>query len=277
MKTHKSLTLVFSTIILSFTIASCQIQSYGEVVEQEREVSEFTSIQTSNGLDLYLRQGNDYSLRLVADEDIIDDIKTEVQGETLKVYIENKSGSRKKREVHITFRELNSITASGGSDVNAKTIIEANNFEVNLSGGSDLDNLILSAHKFTGDFSGGSDAKIDFEKIEIVKIFASGGSDIEIDNLIGEVGDIQLRGGSDAELSGELKGLKIHASGGSDVEAYNLSVEDCTIELSGASDGVIAVTGSIDITLSGGSDLSVRGKPEIVRKEVCKSCDLELY
>ncbi len=179
MKTIQRTAFFMMIVTLSVSYAQAQITGNGNIVKKERDVQPFTAIVTSNGWDLVLTQGSTYSMIIETDENLVDKVKTEVKNGTLYIYSDARIMKSHRRMVHLTFKELNSIKASGGSDVFAETTIAtAGKFELNLSGGSDLNKINLKADALTGSFSGGSDAKISFVSVQNIKLDASGGSDI---------------------------------------------------------------------------------------------------
>ena len=58
---------------------------------QTRKVSGFNAIDVSAGIDLYITMGNTEEVKVVAANDIIDDIKTEVKDGALHIYMKNKN------------------------------------------------------------------------------------------------------------------------------------------------------------------------------------------
>ena len=188
MKTIQRTAFFMMIVTLSVSYAQAQITGNGNIVKKERDVQPFTAIVTSNGWDLVLTQGSTYSMIIETDENLVDKVKTEVKNGTLYIYSDARIMKSHRRMVHLTFKELNSIKASGGSDVFAETTIAtAGKFELNLSGGSDLNKINLKADALTGSFSGGSDAKISFVSVQNIKLDASGGSDIVLNNVIGRI------------------------------------------------------------------------------------------
>jgi hypothetical protein len=277
MKNIQRIAFFILSVTLPVSYASAQITGNGNIVKKERDVQPFTAIVTSNGWDLVLTQGNTYAMIIETDENLVDKVKTEVKNGTLYIYSDARIMKSHRRMVHLTFKELNSIKASGGADVSAETTITAaGKFALNLSGGSDLKNLNLKAGALTGNFSGGSDAKISFVSVQNIELDASGGSDIYLKNISGEAFTLTLNGGSDAILEGNTGKLMITARGGSDITAHNLNVKDCILDLFGSSDAKMNVTGTLDVTLSGGSDLLCKGNPRITNRSICKSCDVSI-
>ncbi len=133
--------------------------------------------------------------------------------------------------VYLTFKEIDAITASGGSDVESKGTISADRLKVDCSGGSDS-NLDLKVGELTCVTSGGSDSYLTGE----AKMFyakSSGGSDLHAIELKTAECEIEVTGGSDAGVYATEK-LKVHATGGSDVSYKGDALVDAN--MSGSSD-----------------------------------------
>ena len=277
MKNLQQITFYFLILLLSINYSNAQhVVGNGNIVKENRDVSPFSSIIVSDGWDLTLKQGETHAMLIEADENFIGHLKTEVSNGTLRIYADVKmvkhNGSKSK--IYLTFKDLNSLTASEGSDIDAETSIKSERIELKLSSGSDLSKFNLRAKQLMGRFSSGSDVNITFESIQQIDIEANGGSDLVLRKISGESCKLKLSGGSDAILDGAVSKLEITAGGGSDIEAYNLEVKNCALDLSGSSDAQMNVTGTLDITLSGGSDVSCTGNPQITNQNICKSCDL---
>lgn len=279
-------TLSILLLVVSVTCVQAQkIIGNGNVIKKNREVASFHSVIVKGGWDLVLTQGSSHALTVEADENFMEHLVTEVNDGVLNIYSNTqlsrnwrngRNGKISRTKIHLTFKDLKSIKASGGSDVTATTTIQVDQLDLNLQGGSDLERFKLKANSLKGYFSGGSDAEIIFESIQNIDIKANGGSDLEFRDMSAEQCNLVLSGGSDADLEGKIKELSIEGHGGSDIDAYNLKVEKCKLDLSGSSDANISITGTLDVILSGGSDLFCKGVPEITRKSVCKSCDFTL-
>lgn len=275
---------IISILILSTLTAQAQnkVIGNGNIITQNRTVSSFDAIEVSDGWDIILTQNGKHALKIESHENFMEHVVTEVVGGTLKIYATNrlsinwKNDRQHRKKIYVSFVNLKSIRASGGSDVEATQVIQAKDLSINLSGGSDLERFILKANSLNGKLSGGSDVSIAFETIQKINLVASGGSDLVLRDISGNACKLDISSGSDAILSGEVTNLEITASGGSDIDSHSLKVNDCTLALSGSSDAYMEVQGKLDISLSGGSDVSLRGSPQIVRKDICKSCDLSV-
>ena len=185
---------------------------------QVRNVKGFHAIRVSHGIDLYLSQGDEAVAISASDVDTRNRIITEVENGVLKIYMENKGmhwdWGNKKMKAYVSFKMLDDLDASGGSDVFTESTIKQEKLTIHLSGGSDLKGKVevndLSLHQ-----SGGSDVNIS-GTVSNLKIDASGGSDFHGYDLASDVCDIEASGGSDMHITVN-KELSVSASGGSDV------------------------------------------------------------
>jgi len=109
--------------------------------------------------------------------------------------------------------------------------------------------------------SGGSDIKsVNLLKLEELSVICSGGSDVNLNIDAGKL-KFKASGGSDGFLSGTAKTFLGKASGGSDIKAFELKTVDSYIEVTGGSDAEISVSRNLNVSGSGGSDVSYKGKP----------------
>lgn len=185
-----------------------------------RNVSGFKAIEVGGGIDLYLSSGNEALAISAKDKEDRDRIKTEVKDGVLKIYYEWKKGmnihinGNKALKAYVSYKILERLGASGGSDVSVDGTIKAGKFKLDVSGGSDFKGKI-DVSELDVDMSGGSDVNINGNAIFLM-IDASGGSDFNGYDLISDVCTINASGGSDINITVN-KELSAEASGASDV------------------------------------------------------------
>lgn len=228
--------------ILAFTVTSTiSAQRNADLAEENRFIDHFDAISVSGGIDVYLTAGNKSGLKVLADQDMLDKVITELEGDKLVIRMKKNTNwklnwkDRNAIEVHLTYATLEHITSSGGSDVYAQNTIKGSNFSINCSGGSDV--------------------KLDLDVNEFI---------------------CHTSGGSDANLTGRVKMMEVSASGGSDVHARELEVDNCIIEASGGSDTKITVNGDLEVRATGASDVYVYGNPNIISKHSSGASDIHI-
>src|SRR5574344_900769 len=110
----------------------------GNIIKQTRQTGPFKEINASEGVNVFLFQGDEEKVVVEADENIQNCIITEVNGSTLSCYIDCNIRHSKKMNVYVNYKSLNSITASSGSDISGETIIKADNLDINVSSGAEI-------------------------------------------------------------------------------------------------------------------------------------------
>ena len=145
-------TLVRITIalVLALLLSSCGFdlnfgdfgsgeKGNGIVVEETREVTEeFTMVSASEGIEVYVTQGNDFDISVEADENIMDLIGTDIRNGKLKIHaIENIGRATKK--VYVTLPNVTGLYASSGSHLTAENKINSSKLEIDASSGALLE------------------------------------------------------------------------------------------------------------------------------------------
>lgn len=222
MKTFKS--LIVLTLLVMLGIGTTLAGNSEET--QTRKVDGFNAIKVSTGIDLYLTMGAEEEVKIVADDEIIDEIKTEVKDGTLHIYMKQNNwfnwGGNKSRKAYVTVKVLEKLHASSGSDVKTENTIKGESLEVKASSGSDVE-LDVYYKNFSVDTSSGSDAR----------------------------------------LSGKTKTFKAEASSGSDIKANDLEAQICKVRASSGSDISVNVTDELYARASSGGDIRYSGNPQI--------------
>ncbi|PIF06194.1 MAG: hypothetical protein CSA36_02845 [Draconibacterium sp.] len=220
-------------LLTVLTVFQISVFAKDDDKSETRKLDGFNSVSVAAGIDLYLQMGDNYEINVVADDDIIDYIVTEVKGKKLDIYMKkrgfgNRDRFRGSRKVYITLPELRRLQASSGSDVYSENTLEAETLELKGSSSSDM-SLVVACKNLSIEGSSSSDIKI----------------------------------------IGVAKNCKIEASSACDIKARDLECEICRIDASSASDVVVTVIKELYAQASSASDIIVYGDPQI--KEIKES------
>ena len=211
---------IFGLLLILGLITSASAQkTIRDANAQTRNVSAFHAIEVSGGIDLYLSQGEEAVAVSAAKDEYRDKIITEVKNGVLKIWFDWKNNlridwSNRKLKAYVSFKNLDALQASGGSDVDVDGAIRTAKLDLQISGGSDFDGRIES-DELKVSASGGSDVKISGRTARLT-IDASGGSDFGSYEFAADICNIEASGGSDVHVTVN-KELSANASGGSDV------------------------------------------------------------
>ncbi|WP_289054065.1 head GIN domain-containing protein [Carboxylicivirga marina] len=222
------------TILLALVVLSASIATAQE--KETRQVDDFSGISVSSGIDLYLTQSSENSLEVECRKGDIHKLITEVEGSTLKIYMKGNSSwnwnSKTVPKVYVSFKQVEKLMASGGSDVYGQNVIRQDYLKLSTSGGADV-YVEVNTKVLKMTTSGGSDIKIKGTTDKLTAS-SSGGSDISARELKAQTVKVTTSGGSDAIVWAE-KEIVANASGGSDI-TYLGNPEIKQLNESGAGD-----------------------------------------
>jgi Putative auto-transporter adhesin, head GIN domain len=202
MKNLRSLTIAF--IILGIT--SCthaqfwkSVTGHGNVVTKERKTDSFTGLKVSSGIDVYLKQGNNETVSVEADENLHEYILTEVRGGVLNVYSEYSIREAERKRVYVTMKEVNSVKTTSAGDVFGETPINSDRLELSASSAGDI-KLEVHAKNTNIDISSSGDITISGET-DMLRADLSSAGDLNAFDLKAREADVSASSAGDADVS----------------------------------------------------------------------------
>jgi hypothetical protein len=213
MKKH----LLTPILLLINLMALSQEKIIYDANAEKREVGNFQSIRVSDGIDLYLSQGEAGVVVSATEIAQRDKMRTVVENGELKIFVNGGGFNWKGRnfKAYVSVKTLNKLRATGGSDIIVQGELKLDKLTLELAGGSDFNGQV-AVTDLTVDQNGGSDVHMKGSAVNL-RIAAHGGSDFKAEELVAEYAIIEVSGGSDAILTVN-KEMAAEASGGSDVK-----------------------------------------------------------
>ena len=210
---------LFTSIIL---LASCRflggerISGNGNIVNVQRNVGSFNSIEAGGAVEVRVKQEAANSLRVETDENLLEYLDIFTDGSTLVIRTKKGFNLRPSREVivYATAPRFANLDISGASKLISEGILSGDDLEIGASGASEV-NLNVKVEKLQADLSGSSTMQVKGEATRF-STEGSGASTIKCMDLITEETTLDLSGASNAEVTAN-KQLNIDASGASDV------------------------------------------------------------
>ncbi|MDT0607074.1 head GIN domain-containing protein [Croceitalea rosinachiae] len=186
----------------------------GEVVEESRSVSEdFTAVYASEGLDVFVTQGNKFKILVEADENIIDLIGTDIRDGRLKIHAIENIG-RATKNIYVTLPDVTTLQSSSGADLIAQNVIKSDKIELDASSGSDIE-VQVNANEVVAESSSGADIKVS-GRTDVLYADASSGSDIKARGLEAKRCNADASSGADISVN-VSESLTADASSGADI------------------------------------------------------------
>lgn len=133
-------TLLIMKRNLTIFILALLVSSAGSAQDrQKRDVDGFTALSFGAAGELFLKQGNNFSVELEGDKDLLEVIETKVRNGHLVIRKTNWRIMRNERvTVYITMPEIDGLSVSGSGTLEAKGPVNAGDLEASVSGSGDI-------------------------------------------------------------------------------------------------------------------------------------------
>ena len=209
-----SVGLVFSTNCSSSSFSNLSgVQGSGTAKSETRNVSGFTKIDAGGAINVEVAVQKDFSVVVEADDNLLTNIKTEVSGDTLKIYSEDRISPKTRINVLISMPAIEGLDVTGASTGNV-TGVNADLLELKASGASKI-RIDGTAKQLNADASGASTVDAESLTVENADVEASGASKA----IIAATNDLKVNASGASKISyvGEPKNIKQNSSGASSV------------------------------------------------------------
>lgn len=231
-KTTFGISFISSIILLLHSGCNLDcITSSGKQVSQVRSVDSFSSITTSGTVKLVLKQGPSQEVRIVADDNIQDEIRTHVNGKTLKIEIEGNICDGGQIIAYLTAPNFEGVDASGAVELTSDGNLKVQDFAIRISGSSKV-NLDLNAANVITKSSGSSEIHLKGQAGSHDVDLSGAGSIDALDFIVGKY-SIETSGASQSRIN-VLNELRVKSRGASDVQ-YRGNPSQISNDESGAS------------------------------------------
>ncbi|HUR67590.1 MAG TPA: head GIN domain-containing protein [Chitinophagaceae bacterium] len=227
----KATLLFFAFIATLFT--SChmfggkRIRGNGTMKTETRSAGSFTNVDVTGSFEVYVKQDSVSSVRVEADENLMEYIIIQTEGNTLR--IKTKDGANLKStnglKVYVSNPSYKDFDASGACDIQSE-------------------NKITSA--------------------DVVSIGLSGASSVKLEVSAPGI-TVEGSGASTVSLSGTTKEFDVDGSGSTNIKCYDLLSENTTVGLSGAGDAQVYASVKLDVDISGAADVKYKGNAAVTQ------------
>jgi len=212
--------IIISICILLFSTTSCTkdpIVGSGIPISEFRNVADFTKVSSEGVFEVTITQGDFQSVEIIADDNLIHRVKTEVVDNELRLYLDNREYKNISLKANIVVERINGIKNTGVGNIIISNIDESGNFNVYNSGTGNIslegsgESLTLE-NEGTGMFKG-------FQFVVsncIAEIVGSGDCEVNSTNTLNVViegsGDVFYKGSPVIEVTISGSGKVINAN-----------------------------------------------------------------
>lgn len=218
---------VFLVFILGLVVAAsgCTMSGWGSgnMINQTKEVNGVNQV-TLNGIGtIVLQQGDQESLTIEAEDNILPHIQSKVEGDKLIIsYDTNTPTPTKDVKFYLTVKDMTSIGISGAGKIQS-TGFNTKTMSINMDGAGD-----------------GNLAGLNLEKLTVI-----------------------ISGAGKMVLAGKATEQTVTISGAGNYEAKELATETTTINIDGAGKGTINVSKVLNAIINGAGNLNYLGSPQV--------------
>lgn len=200
----------------------------GNVITETRNVGEFTAIKVDYPAQVTVTQGNQVSVKVEAEDNVLPGLKTQIRGNTLEIFYKVEDGKR------VNPREMVKITI---------VVRDLKDMEFNSAGELTLEGI--TADDLDVAISGAGNVRL---------------NEITVKNLA-----VGLSGAGSATASGTAENLKLIISGFGSFNGGELHSQIATVTLSGAGSVTIWVDEKLDALISGAGSVNFYGAAEVTK------------
>ena len=197
-----------------------------KIESEERSLPEFHSVNLKGICNVYIKQGEEQSVKIGAEKDIIPKIATEVKDNELIISLDSFLPfwlvTAPTMEIHLVMKNIQGIKISGAGRVKTEGVIECENLKLINSGVGSM-TLQLKAKAL----------------------------------------DTKLSGVGNIELSGNTKEHNIELSGTGKVDAFDLTTEKSNVDSHGMGECRIFVKKNLNAKASGIGKIKYKGNPKV--------------
>lgn len=232
---------------------------------ETREVATFTKIAFRTPGKLYVKQGSPQKVEIEGSSEMLEKIKTKVEGGKLSIGPEEKWtnwswGSDDNVTVYVTVANIETMSVSGSGNLIAQTkITSSGNMNLNVSGSGSL-TAEIEAADLDSDVSGSGEISIK-GKFKSVSADVSGSGKVSVNGTIAGKADFEISGSGKVEASGSAESFSADISGSGKVLGANLVTNTAKIDITGSGDVEITVNKELDADISGSGTVLYKGNP----------------
>lgn len=253
------LLMAFTVTFSAYAQRKPRIRGNRKVVSVEKPLPSFRHLSLSDGLKLRLQSGNTETVRIEADENLIDILRFEVAGDTLKVGSFYQITGSKQLALTLVFSTLESIRVGQGELAMEETLeadilkidmgqdarvalnIRAGLLDVQLKGNAAAD-LRVEADSLHADLGGRTDSRI----------YTAGASV-----------DLAMTGQASLGLEGSSPSLTLSMTDNARLQAQGMQAEKAMAFMNGSALARLQTETSLSYEGRGNARLFVYGQPEI--------------
>lgn len=258
MKKIITLSFLFLTV-LTFAQKKEKVKGSKIVKLEQKQVNDFESLEVEDNLEIFLIKGNECSIEIEADDNLIEFVEYKLAGKNLRISTSRDISSYKKLSVRVTYTDkFNLVSAKDETNVTALSDVVLDNITFKSY---DYAKLFLNAKTKSFTLMANDRSKVELNlKSEKTAIDLSKSAYVKALISSGEM-KFDMYQKSSAEVEGDVLDLKLRLDNNTDFIGKKLIAKNALVEVSGYANSSISISNIATIDASGNSEIALFGEP----------------
>lgn len=226
MKTTIINPIMIALIALTLFTSCEKVKGRGDVITETRTTGTYNSIGLSMSATVYYTQATDYSLKISGQENVLNEIITQVEGNQLVIKVRNGVylGKHDPITVYISSPNVSELEVSGSGDIFSENTWTANDVSLDISGSGNITISAIDAKHISANISGSGAIKA---------------------------------------VSGNAGREDLTISGSGTIDLRSVEADTVYSTTSGSGDTYVFATDLLDVTISGSGNIWYYGTPVV--------------
>lgn len=272
---QRHITILLTAFLLTLSVYGQKkekVKGSRIVTNSQREISDFTSLEFEDNIEVFLLQGNKCELQIEADDNLHEAITVNESSGNLRIGVSKDVYGAKKLSVRVTFTDaLKLVTAKNDAYVTGLNDINLTDFTFKTSGSAKV-YATIKAGTFTL-------MQNDKSKVELTLRSQNATIELSKSSQLKSIVScpklkLDLYQKSLANLEGEVTDLRLRMDSNTNLTAKALTAKNAEITTEGNSNCIVMVEARAILEASGKSEIELLGEPKIEVKKFTNNATL---
>lgn len=263
-------TILFTTI--TFAQKKEKVKGLKIVTIEKHEVAPFTELEVEDNLEVFLVKGDKNSIEIETDENLHTAINHQTYGNSLRLNTNKEISSFKKLEIRVIYTDsLKLISVKHEAKLNAVSEMELKNITIKAY---DYSKTFINADSPNFTLLANDKSKVELNvKSEDAFVEMSKNATIKA-RITSNKLKFDMYQKSNAIIDGEVSEMKLRLDNNATYEGQKMISKMLNLTTEGDTNCIVNTNGSLAISASGKSEISIYGDPKIELKKFSDSATL---
>lgn len=240
-----------------------KIKGSRSVIEVVEELPAFNAIELNDKLDIILKKSSSEGYEIVADDNLIDILKFEVEDSTLIVSSFYNVTAKKKLDITVNFKEIKAITQRDGK-ITMKGMLSTDNLYIDTFGSAKLN---VKATAFVANLNMEGSSKGDFNlDVDSLNVNLRNKSDAKIYS-VSSIKMIDIRNTASLDIEGSTDSLNLKMLNNTKFVGQKLGTGTANLDVQESASARVNAFREIHLKSRGNAKTFLYGDPKITIEE----------